>query len=58
MKILRVFVRRTFSQLLRDFSRKKTQYSKEWKAFERMWQRPAIAKAHMKDIDGRNHERR
>ena len=41
-----------FSQLLRDFSRKKTQYSKEWTDFERMWQRPAVTVAHMRDVCG------
>ena len=39
-----------FSQLERDFSRKKTQYSKEWKAFERTWQRPAATVAHMRAL--------
>lgn len=38
-----------FSQLERDFSRKKTEYSKEWKAFERQWQRPAATVAHMRE---------
>ena len=45
-----------FSQLLRDFSRKKTEYSKEWKDFERMWQRPAVTVAHMKDVDGKGRQ--
>ena len=40
-----------FSQLQRDFSREKTEYSPEWKAFERMWQRPAVTKAHMAQIE-------
>lgn len=40
-----------FSQLERDFTRKKTEYSKEWRAFERMWQRPAATKAHMKEVN-------
>ena len=40
-----------FSQLERDFSRKKTEYSAEWKAFARMWQRPAITKAHMNEVE-------
>lgn len=40
-----------FSQLERDFSRKKTEYSKEWCGFERMWQRPAATKAHMKAVE-------
>jgi len=35
-------------QLYRDYSTEKTQYSKEWNAFARMWQRPAATKAHMK----------
>ena len=39
-----------FSQLERDFSRKKTQYSREWNAFERTWQRPAATVAHMRSI--------
>lgn len=37
-----------FSQLERDFSEKKTEYSKEWRAFERTWQRPAATVRHMK----------
>jgi hypothetical protein len=36
-----------FMQLYRDFSDVKTEYSKEWNAFARMWQRPAAIKAHM-----------
>ena len=40
-----------FSQLERDFSRKKTEYSAEWKAFERTWQRPAATVAHMRQIE-------
>ena len=40
-----------FSQLERDISRTKTEYSDEWKAFERMWQRPAAMKAHMREVD-------
>lgn len=36
-----------FMQLYRDFSDKKTEYSKEWNAFARMWQRPAATRAHM-----------
>lgn len=40
-----------FSQLERDFSRHKTEYSKEWRDFERMWQRPAATKAHMKAVE-------
>lgn len=42
-----------FSQLERDFTRKKTEYSKEWRAFERQWQRPAATVAHMKEVDGK-----
>lgn len=40
-----------FSQLERDFTRTKTEYSKEWKAFERQWQRPAATVAHMREIE-------
>lgn len=40
-----------FSQLERDFSRKKTEYSAEWRAFERQWQRPAATVTHMKEVD-------
>ena len=40
-----------FSQLERDFTRTKTQYSKEWRDFERRWQRPAITKAYMDQHD-------
>lgn len=40
-----------FSQLRRDFSRKKTEYSAEWKAFERQWQRPAAIVAHMREVE-------
>lgn len=40
-----------FSQLERDFSRHKTEYSKVWRDFERMWQRPAATKAHMKAVE-------
>ncbi|MDO9491276.1 hypothetical protein [Acetobacterium sp.] len=36
-----------FAQLVRDFSSYKTEYSMEWKAFARQWQRPASIKAHM-----------
>lgn len=39
-----------FSQLERDFSRLKTEYSPEWRAFERQWQRPAITVAHMRSV--------
>lgn len=39
-----------FSQLERDFTRDKTEYSAEWKAFERRWQRPAITVAHMREV--------
>lgn len=40
-----------FSQLLRDFSRTKTEYSATWKAFERQWQRPAATVAHMREVE-------
>lgn len=40
-----------FSQLRRDFSREKTEYSSEWRAFERRWQRPAIMKSHMQMVE-------
>lgn len=40
-----------FSQLKRDFTRKKTEYSKAWNAFERQWQRPAATVAHMREVD-------
>lgn len=36
-----------FMQLYRDFSNQKTEYSAEWNAFARMWQRPAATRAHM-----------
>lgn len=39
------------AQLYRDFSDAKTEYSAEWNAFERTWQRPAGTKAHMKAVD-------
>lgn len=38
-----------FSQLERDFTRKKTVYDKVWRDFERLWQRPAAMAAHMKE---------
>ena len=41
-----------FSQLYRDFTEIKTEYSAEWRAFERQWQRPAATVAHMREIDG------
>ena len=37
-----------FLQLYRDFSDNKTEYSKEWNAFSRQWQRLAAINAHMK----------
>ena len=40
-----------FSQLERDFTREKTEYSSEWKAFERTWQRPAATVAHMREVE-------
>ncbi len=36
-----------FVQLFRDFSDKKTEYSSDWNAWARMWQRPAAIRAHM-----------
>lgn len=36
-----------FMQLYREFLEEKTEYSKEWNAFARMWQRPAATRAHM-----------
>lgn len=36
-----------FVQLYRDFSDTKTTYNADWNAWARMWQRPAIIKAHM-----------
>lgn len=36
-----------FVQLYRDFGDKKTEYSADWNAWARMWQRPAATKAHM-----------
>lgn len=36
-----------FAQLYRDFTDCKTEYNLEWKAFARMWQRPAATTAHM-----------
>lgn len=36
-----------FMQLYRDYSEQKTEYSKEWNAFCRQWQRPAAIRAHM-----------
>ena len=38
------------SQLLRDFSRTMTTYNKEWRDFERLWQRPALMYAHMREV--------
>lgn len=36
-----------FVQLYRDFGDKKTEYSADWNAWARMWQRPAATRAHM-----------
>ena len=36
-----------FVQLYRDFSETKTEYSKDWNAWARMWQRPAATKSHV-----------
>ncbi len=47
-----------FSQLYRDFTEEKTDYSPEWQAFERLWQRPALMKAHMKAEEGGEHDSR
>lgn len=38
-----------FAQLFRDFTNSKTEYSTEWNAFARQWQRPAAIVAHMKN---------
>jgi hypothetical protein len=35
------------AQLYRDFTKTKTEYSKEWRAFEGMWTRPPATIAHM-----------
>ena len=40
-----------FMQLYRDFSETKTKYPRNWEAFARTWQRPAIIKAMMKGKD-------
>lgn len=45
-----------FAQLRRDFSDTKTTYPKEWNDFERLWQRPAITKAYMKEIQSKQKE--
>lgn len=37
-----------FMQLYRDFTDCKTEYTKDWNAFARQWQRPAAINAHMK----------
>lgn len=36
-----------FVQLYRDFSDTKTEYDHDWKAWARMWQRPAATRLHM-----------
>lgn len=36
-----------FVQLYRDFSDTKTEYSADWNAWARMWQRPAATKSHV-----------
>lgn len=41
-----------FSQLERNFEDEPNEYSADWKAFERLWQRPALAVAHMREVDG------
>ena len=40
-----------FSQLELDFTRQKKEYSKDWRAFQRLWQRPAAMRAHMKEVN-------
>jgi hypothetical protein len=40
-----------FAQLYQPFGLKKKKYSKEWEHFQRMWQRPAATKAHMKSLN-------
>lgn len=47
-----------FMQLYRDFSDQKTEYSPEWNAFARQWQRPAAMRAHMKRGTNYQEERR
>lgn len=42
-----IIITMPFMQLYRDFSNSKTEYSKEWNAFARQWQRPAAIRAHM-----------
>ena len=39
------------SQLELDYSDTKTSYSPEWRAFQRLWQRPALMYGHMREID-------
>jgi hypothetical protein len=34
-----------------DFSREKKEYSKAWKEFQRIWQRPAATVAHMREVE-------
>lgn len=36
-----------FVQLYRDFTERKTEYSKDWEKWARMWQRPAATRQHM-----------
>lgn len=36
-----------FVQLFREYSQTKTEYSSDWNAWARMWQRPAAIRAHM-----------
>lgn len=46
-----------FMQLYRDFSEKKTEYSKDWNKFQRQWSRPAAIRAHMeKGTDFRSYD--
>lgn len=42
-----------FMQLYRDFSDTKTEYSTEWNRFQRLWSRPALIKAHMKEVNSK-----
>jgi hypothetical protein len=39
-----------FAQLYQPFELKKKIYSKQWEDFQRIWQRPAATKAHMKEV--------
>ena len=39
------------SQLLQPFGRERATYSDAWRNFERLWQRPALMFAHMRDVE-------